>query len=86
TIQDLLTAQSTLATAEVTLAQNALNAYTALAKLGAAIGQLGTPMFSEHSLLDPTTAAVSEGATSSDHQPDLAPTSHLYVQKEQSQP
>jgi TolC family type I secretion outer membrane protein len=86
TIQDLLTAQSTLATAEVTLAQNALNAYTALAKLGAAIGQLGTPMFSEHSLLDPTTAAVSESAAPTDHQPDLAPTSHLHVQKEQPQP
>jgi TolC family type I secretion outer membrane protein len=54
TIQDLLTAQSTLATAQVTLAQGALNAYTALAKLGAAVGQLGTPNFSDTGLLDPT--------------------------------
>ncbi len=54
TIQDLLTAQSTLATAQVTLAQDALNAYTALAKLGAAVGQLGTPDFSVSHLLDPT--------------------------------
>jgi len=54
TIQDLLTAQSTLATAQVTLAQDALNAYIALAKLGAAVGQLGTPDFSDTGLLDPT--------------------------------
>jgi TolC family type I secretion outer membrane protein len=86
TIQELLTAQSTLATAEVTLAQNALNAYTALAKLGAAIGQLGTPMFSEHTLLDPTTAAVGDSAAPSEYLPDLTPTSHPNVHKEQSQP
>jgi TolC family type I secretion outer membrane protein len=54
TLQDLLTAQSTLATAQVTLAQGTLNAYSALAKLGAAVGQLGTPDFSDNHLLDPT--------------------------------
>ena len=86
TIQELLTAQSTLATAEVTLAQNALNAYTALAKLGAAIGQLGTPMFSEHSLLDPTIAAVGDATVPTEHLPDLTPTSRSNVHKEQSQP
>ncbi|OYV28069.1 MAG: hypothetical protein B7Z82_03620 [Halothiobacillus sp. 20-54-6] len=62
TIQDLLTAQSTLATAQVTLAQDALNAYTALAKLGAAVGQLGTPSFSDVTLLDPTQQRERDGA------------------------
>lgn len=76
TIQDLLTAQSTLASAEVTLAQNALNAYTALAKLGAAIGQLGTPMFSTQSLLDPT------GPNST----DSAPTTRSSAQSRAPQP
>ncbi len=62
TIQDLLTAQSTLATAQVTLAQGALNAYTALAKLGAAVGQLGTPSFSDSRLLDPTKVEINPSA------------------------
>lgn len=72
TIQDLLTAQSTRATAEVNLAQNALNAYMALAKLGAAIGQLGKPLFSEKTLLDPTAAATGQTVP---NQPDLTPAS-----------
>ena len=86
TIQDLLTAQNTRASAEVTLAQNALNAYTALAKLGAAIGQLGTPMFSEHDLLDPTTAAAGDASSLPELLPSAAPTPHSNVHKEQSQP
>lgn len=53
TIQDLLTAQSTLTSAQLAVAQNALNAYTALAKLGSAIGLLGTPPFSTSGRLDP---------------------------------
>ncbi len=82
TIQELLTAQSTRATAEVTLAQNALNAYTALAKLGAAIGQLGTPLFSERTLLDPTKAVTTP--TASIPYPSTKP--QLNVHKEQIQP
>lgn len=84
TIQDLLTARSTLASAEVDLAQSALNAYTALAKLGAAIGQLGTPMFSEHSLLDPTMA--SRAKASSALRTDPTPSDLLNVHKEQPLP
>lgn len=83
TIQELLTAQSTLATAEVTLAQNALNAYTALAKLGAAIGQLGTPLFSEHTLLEPTATAIDSNAAPPKHRPDLTPTTHTNAHTEQ---
>lgn len=67
TLQDLLTAQSTLATAQVTLAQDALNAYSALAKLGAAVGQLGTANFSDNRLLDPTqTRDASDQITASE--------------------
>lgn len=58
TIQDLLTAQSTLTSAQLTVAQNALNAYTALAKLGSAIGLLGTPPFSTTGRLDPVSATA----------------------------
>lgn len=53
TIQDLLTAQNTKAQAEVTLAQNALNAYSALAKLSAAVGALDTAGATPTNLLDP---------------------------------
>lgn len=60
TIQDLLTAQNTKATAEVTLAQNALNAYGALAKLGAAIGSLNAGTQTPASLLDPADQAPNE--------------------------
>lgn len=58
TIQDLLTAQSALTSAQLTVAQNALNAYTALAKLGSAVGLLGTPPFSTSGHLDPVVASA----------------------------
>ncbi|ANJ68009.1 hypothetical protein A9404_12060 [Halothiobacillus diazotrophicus] len=64
TIQDLLTAQSTLTSAQLTVAQNALNAYTALAKLGSAIGLLGTPPFSPHGRLDPVATGTQDNPSS----------------------
>ncbi|WP_407276738.1 TolC family protein [Halothiobacillus sp. DCM-1] len=63
TIQDLLTAQNTQASAEVTLAQNALNAYSALAKLGAAIGTLDSTDHHQTALPDPVQPPVDAAST-----------------------
>lgn len=53
TIQDLLTAQSNVTSAQVSVAQDVLNAYTALAKLGSSIGTLGHGTFNLPDRLDP---------------------------------
>lgn len=58
TIQELLTAQSNVTSAQVAVAQDVLNAYTAMAKLGSAIGSLGKGVFDLPRQLDPSSHQI----------------------------
>jgi len=58
TIQELLTAQSNVTSAQVSVAQDVLNAYTALAKLGSAVGSLGRGAFDLPRQLDPSSHPI----------------------------
>jgi len=64
TIQDLLTAQSNVTSAQVSVAQDVLNAYTALAKLGSSIGSLGQGAFNLPERLDPAQHQTHKPGTS----------------------